>query len=156
MRTRVHIAVLLSQEADERQIGGKGKIHGKARRRRYGCKQRNPSHKRLLHHLKSSAATHQKHVTVERNLALRKRPTDHLIRGIRSADVFAEHDQLTTRIKKRGRVERACRTEDGLPSAKLFRHLAKRFGIESGYGIRPWQAAPPNLGDRGLAADTAS
>jgi hypothetical protein len=100
-------------------------------------------------------STDQQHVTIERQAPAEKRPTDDLVHGIVSANVFTQDEQFAGRGEKRRRMQSAGSAKDCLRIAQLRRQLAEHFGIEQCGSLGTAQPSPPKLSDRRFSAHPA-
>ena len=119
-----------AQKADQRQSQFARQLHRKTRRRGHGRQERNASAYRFLHDLEPATTADHKRVTAERQTATEQRPTDDLVHGIVSADVFAQGEQVAVAGEKRRCMQPTGSAKNGLRLPQSQWQLAKCLRIE--------------------------
>src|ERR1700686_3697949 len=80
---------LSAQETNQRQTQFACQLYSETRRRGHRRQQRDVGGDRFLNDLESAATAYQQHMITERQAPAEQGPTNRLVHGIVSADVFA-------------------------------------------------------------------
>ena len=100
----VHNESSIAEKTDQGQPAGARHLYREARRRGYGCEDRQASDQRLLHDLESPAAAHKKKPFRQWQAPVKKGIADSLVYGVVAADVLSHDDESAVRIEEPGCV----------------------------------------------------
>src|SRR3954452_8341345 len=121
LRPCIDVELVTTQEANERHAEAFGEINSQTARRGNGAEHRHAGRRTFLGNLEAGAATHHHDLIVKWKLSLKERPADQLVDRVMASDILAQREELTLRCKETGGMESACRIEDALSVAQLFR-----------------------------------
>src|SRR5882724_10063666 len=135
MGARVEIEPTVPHEPDEGHVRGERHLDRHAGRRRDRGDHRDPGGQGLLHDLEAHAPADHQHVPVERHAAGQHHVADHLVHGVVTADVFAQHDQPAVGVEEPGGVQPARLLERRLGAVHRRRQVVEAVDGDHEVGL---------------------